>query len=47
MNWNEFRTTGDKMKWRGFQFEIIDMDGHRIDKVLVKISNELREEMNE
>jgi putative hemolysin len=39
--------TSDKMKWRGFHFEIIDMDGHRIDKVMVKISNELREEMNE
>jgi putative hemolysin len=39
--------TGDKMEWRGFNFEIIDMDGHRIDKVLVTISNELRNEMNE
>src|SRR6476469_3187141 len=27
--------TGDKMDWKGFQFEIMDMDGHRIDKVLV------------
>ena len=26
--------TGDTMKWNGFVFEIIDMDGHRIDKVL-------------
>ena len=39
--------TGDKMEWKGFQLEIIDMDGHRIDKVLVKISSELREEMDE
>ncbi len=39
--------TGDKMEWKGFQLEIIDMDGHRIDKVLVKISTELREEMDE
>ena len=39
--------TGDKMEWKGFKFEIIDMDGHRIDKVLVKISEELREEMEE
>jgi putative hemolysin len=39
--------TGDSLEWRGFQFEIIDMDGHRIDKVLVKISEELREEMDE
>ncbi|RYY38944.1 MAG: HlyC/CorC family transporter [Chitinophagaceae bacterium] len=28
--------TGDKLEWRGFEIEIIDMDGHRIDKVLVK-----------
>ncbi len=25
---------GDKFDWKGFKFEIIDMDGHRIDKVL-------------
>ena len=39
--------TGEKLDWKGFKFEIIDMDGHRIDKVLVKISPELREEMEE
>ncbi len=33
--------TGETFTWRGFYFEIIDMDGHRIDKVLLKISNEL------
>jgi putative hemolysin len=27
--------TGDKLKWRGFTFEIVDMDNHRIDKLLV------------
>ena len=37
----------DKLEWNGFDFEIIDMDGHRIDKVMVNISNELREEMDE
>ncbi len=37
--------TGDKFEWKGFKLEIIDMDGHRIDKVLVKISEELREDM--
>jgi len=37
--------TGDKFEWKGFILEIIDMDGHRIDKVLVKISEELREDM--
>ncbi len=39
--------SGEKLAWKGFSIEIIDMDGHRIDKVLVKISEELREEMNE
>ena len=28
--------TGELVTWRGFQFEIVDMDGHRIDKVIVK-----------
>jgi len=37
---------GDKFDWKGFRFEIIDMDGHRIDKVLVDISKELRQEMD-
>lgn len=40
-------STGDTFEWRGFQFEIVDMDGHRIDKVLVKISNEIRDEMDD
>jgi putative hemolysin len=39
--------TGDSLDWRGFHFEIIDMDGHRIDKILVKISEELREDMED
>jgi putative hemolysin len=39
--------TGEKLIWKGFTIEIIDMDGHRIDKVLVKISQELKEEMEE
>lgn len=38
---------GEKFDWKGFKFEVIDMDGHRIDKVLVKISPEIREEMEE
>lgn len=37
----------DTLHWNGFDLEIIDMDGHRIDKVLVNISDELREEMEE
>lgn len=39
--------TGEKLAWKGFAIEIIDMDSHRIDKVLVKISQELKEEMEE
>ena len=40
-------STGDQFEWKGFTFEIIDMDGHRIDKVLVKVSDKLRSEMQE
>ncbi|MFY7878628.1 MAG: hemolysin family protein [Lacibacter sp.] len=29
--------TGDRLEWKGFTFEIIDMDGHRIDKILLSI----------
>ncbi len=39
--------TTEKLDWNGFDLEVIDMDGHRIDKVLVKISPELRSEMEE
>jgi putative hemolysin len=28
--------TGDLVQWGGWQFEIIDMDGKTIDKVLAK-----------
>lgn len=28
--------TGERLKWLNFEFEIVDMDGARIDKVLVK-----------
>jgi putative hemolysin len=38
---------GDKMEWHGFSIEIIDMDGHRIDKVLVKPDQEILDEMEE
>ncbi|WP_160713680.1 hemolysin family protein [Chitinophaga solisilvae] len=33
--------TGEKFSWRGFEFEIMDMDAHRIDKVLVTPSPEV------
>jgi putative hemolysin len=39
--------TGDTFDWRGFEFEIIDMDGQRIDKLLVKLSNGLKEDMED
>ena len=39
--------SGEKLKWKGFKFEIIDMDGHRIDKVLVMPSQEIKEDMAE
>jgi len=38
---------GDKLDWRGFHFEIVDMDAQRIDKVLLNISDEIRQEMEE
>ena len=39
--------TGETFEWRGFEFEIIDMDGQRIDKLMVKISDELKDDMEE
>ncbi len=40
-------SAGDTFEWRGFDFEIVDMDGQRIDKVIVKISDEIRQEMED
>jgi putative hemolysin len=39
--------TGDTLDWRGFHFEIIDMDAQRIDKVLVHVSETIKSEMEE
>jgi putative hemolysin len=39
--------TGETFSWRDFHFEIVDMDGQRIDKIIVSISDELRDEMRE
>lgn len=37
--------TGEKLKWKNFEFEIVDMDGNRIDKILVtKMPEEISEE---
>lgn len=37
--------TGEKLTWLNFEFEIVDMDGARIDKVLVKKLLEDKEEI--
>jgi putative hemolysin len=34
--------TGESMEWKGFRFEVVDMDGQRIDKVLVNLSDEIK-----
>ena len=39
--------TGETFEWRGFNFEIIDMDAQRIDKVLVMASDEIKEDMED
>ena len=39
--------TGDQLDWKGFHIEVMDMDGHRIDKLLVTLSEELKEEIEE
>ena len=38
---------GDKLDWKGFKLEVLDMDGHRIDKILVDLSQELKDEIEE
>lgn len=40
-------STGETFEWRGFTFEIVDMDGHRIDKVIVVVPRELKNEIEE
>ncbi|MEO6453469.1 MAG: hemolysin family protein [Ginsengibacter sp.] len=40
-------STGETFEWRGFTFEIVDMDVHRIDKVIVTISKKLKDEIEE
>jgi putative hemolysin len=39
--------TGEKFEWRDFTFEVIDMDGQRIDKIMVTISEELKGELDD
>lgn len=38
---------GEKLRWKGFNFEIVDMDGHRIDKVMVTPSEVIIDELEE
>jgi len=38
---------GERLEWRGFTFEIVDMDAARIDKVLVTLSEEMQKEYKE
>jgi putative hemolysin len=40
-------SSGEKLEWRGFTFEIVDMDAQRIDKVLVTLSAEMKKELEE
>ena len=37
-------TTGEKFQWQGFEFEIVDMDSARIDKVLATRINDQEED---
>ncbi len=39
--------TGETFEWRGFNFEIIDMDGHRIDKILLNVSDKIKNEIED
>ncbi|MBF4468429.1 MAG: HlyC/CorC family transporter [Methanobrevibacter arboriphilus] len=38
---NKIPETGEEFSWKNFDFEIVDMDGHHIDKILV-IKNEIK-----
>lgn len=40
-------TTGESIEWRAFKFEIIDMDGVRIDKILVTIPQDVLDQLEE
>ncbi len=46
-NLERIPATGDTFEWRGFYFEIVDMDGVRIDKILVVPKNMDEEELEE
>jgi putative hemolysin len=31
-------STGERFQWKNYDFEVVDMDGNRIDKLLLTIS---------
>jgi putative hemolysin len=37
--------TGETMEWKGFTFEVIDMDAQRIDKILITVEDDIKEDM--
>jgi putative hemolysin len=37
--------SGENLEWRGFTFEIVDMDAQRIDKVLVTLSDDMKQDL--
>lgn len=39
--------TGDTMEWKDIKFEIVDMDGHRIDKVLITVPDDFKKDEEE
>ncbi len=38
---------GDKLEWKDLVFEIIDMDGHKVDKILLTVPDNIKEEMED
>jgi putative hemolysin len=36
---------GDRLEWKGLKFEVMDMDGHRIDKVLIIVPDDIKDDM--
>jgi putative hemolysin len=40
-------SAGDDVAWQGHTFEVVDMDGNRIDKVLIRPSDRTRAERSE
>lgn len=39
--------SGERLEWRGFTFEILDMDAQRIDKLLVSLSDGMKKEVKD